>query len=350
LYSHLSDMSRLRQVIAEWGPPSLQNIYQAGYWFVLVLSGAALGRSALKRGNFVPAHGAAWAFFACSSLGSSRNTGFFALAAIPFAAYAMKDLSKTSLFRASLAILVLCAGYVPAVVWPRFDEPHFAEAVKAEGACRYLNHEKTALKGLRLYNGWDRGGYIGFRLHPDYAVFQDGRYLFHEYLVESHNIKSASGWLAFSKKYGFELAVMERKNNFVQMPVPAGSGKTVTVRFPYYSFLLPPEEWAVVFWDTASVVLVRRASVDGGWLAAREFRHFKPDNTQATALKLALGYVSVSGLEAELARYRKTVLELGLPGSALAALRRMDEIKAQARAFGYNTPKENSHGKLGGRT
>ena len=79
---------------------------------------------------------------------------------------------------------------------------------------------------------------------------------------------------------------------------------------PWYVPLLPRERWALVWWDRQALLFVDRARAPAAWVAAHEYRWWRPNDGEALADAGAHGEVPAGALEAERARW---AAEAGAP-------------------------------------
>jgi len=167
-------------------------------------------------------------------------------------------------------------------------------------AVDFLAREKAALGDLRLFNQYEWGGYLGWRMGEDYRVFGDGRYLFASQLPETQEALSAPKRLA-------EFAARRRLDGFLIRNYDAfssgvrvhadGSRKTLTR--PWYVDFLPRSRWALVYWDDQALLFVDRSRVPRAWLAAHEYRWRRPRDEAALADALSRGEVPARALAVE---------------------------------------------------
>jgi hypothetical protein len=191
--------------------------------------------------------------------------------------------------------------------------------------CRFLAQEDH-LKGKRLLNVWHHGGYLGFKLYPDYQVFYDGRYIFHDLLLESMEARRRpESWQRLLDKYRVDVACMQRNHGFASLKkLTYDGGKSFMGGQPIYLSYLPRELWALVYWDDDNLVLVRRGSVDPAWLAGAEYTHLLPDVEY-----LKTGKKDIPWLKRELARHLRQTEGRGPEDSSM--LKWMGNVLARKR-------------------
>ncbi len=106
-----------------------------------------------------------------------------------------------------------------------------------------------------LFNSYVSGGYLMWKLYPDYRVFWDGRQGSEELNRAGNDITYArAGWQQLLDRY--------QVNTVVTEPLSFIDG----VQYPMVQELRKSAFWALVFADQSSVVFVRKAAVEGRWL------------------------------------------------------------------------------------
>ena len=303
--------------LREWQPAELNQLAQSPFWVLLAVSALVLLQRALRRRDLPFPLLLSWLFFAVSAAQHVRTTAFFALTTVPFLLHLLSLYEKEGVpslrLKLGVSVVAMAATCFLFFAAHRYlDGPRWRYTAGAQGPVRYLAAEKAVLSGVKLYNPWGWGGYIGFKLWPDYKVFQDGRYIFHNYLPE---VEAARGdnlsWERFLSKYGFQAVLLERSRSSYATKVALGPLGERTLRFPFYSFFMPGSEWALVYWDEKSMLFVRRTEALREWLVKNEFRAFKPDNAEALRAKLDAGLQDKEVLKQEAGRLEKLLNGLG---------------------------------------
>ena len=237
---------------------------------------------------------------------------FMALTALPFTLYTLsleewtgRKLLAARAFMLGAALLTLLQFRDN--LWGRLGEP-WDGLLAPEGAAEFLKLNTTRLSPLRMYNPWGWGSYLGYTLSPDYKVFVDGRYIFHQYLDNMTSaLRNARSWKAFAEEHGIELAIVERLNDSVRVvEVKEPDGKR-GIRFigPIYSETFPIKDWAMVYWDAQALVFVKRGSVDANWLKGHEYRVLRAGELLKTHILTLEGLYSADEIKLELIRYLK---------------------------------------------
>lgn len=115
-----------------------------------------------------------------------------------------------------------------------------------EGAVDFIDHEEISGRG---FNNYRLGGYLIWRHYPDRPVFIDGRNLVYgsEFFVRYEaSLFDMEAWEALAGEYGVDYAVLDFRDQGVRRLVHH------LVRHP---------DWAWVYFDSKSVVFVRRLPV-----------------------------------------------------------------------------------------
>ena len=180
-----------------------------------------------------------------------------------------------------------------------------------------------------LYNHYNVGGYLLYRLSPPYGVFQDSRGAYPvEFLAALHAQHGGEASRGLLERFGVNTALIwsfEAK------------------------YLLPRQEWAVVYWDDRHCVLVRRAPQHEPLLARLEYRRYLPWGDDAD-------FGDPRALEALAAEMRRNERERGAPSAAVAAdlgivlgrMQRYEDARTElARAVALNPDNASAWAYLG---
>jgi len=217
---HLRFLEPLSEVILEWKPVSLTHPWAWPFAALWALSLVLVVIGFIKRRTpWVRAHLVSVLLFGAGALVHSRHAAYFSLVALPAAFVTLKSLAQEAKLRLKdrrLAFGLLYAALalfwvfqVRPQVWPlrTLDDSRFP--VQAAG---FLEEESPMLAGLKLYNPWGWGGYLGYEVGSEYKVFQDGRYIFHPLLAEGFSaVKDPKAWRVFMDRYGIDLALLENR-------------------------------------------------------------------------------------------------------------------------------------------
>lgn len=280
----------VRVGVAEWGPLSMRRPFNWPLAAELAAGAVVIWRAR----RLEPALAAAAAALTFATLFSARFNAFWAAAAVPLLAAAIPA-------KAALVVLsVLLAAALPIVKWGR----PYQDVFVARRAAEFVVSERAAFEPLRLFNTYEWGGYLGWRLGPERRVYGDGRYLFHGQLAELQDaLTGAQPMAAFLARNGLDALLI--RNYPTRLPgvrvYPDGTRREL--RRPWYVTYLPRERWALVWWDEKALVFVDRAKVPASWLAAHEYRWLRPGDEEALQDALARGEAPQAVVEAETARH-----------------------------------------------
>ncbi|MFA6029950.1 MAG: hypothetical protein WC969_08860 [Elusimicrobiota bacterium] len=296
---HAADGGTLARLIVEWRPldPS-----RPAHWpaFLLILLLAAV---LLKRPAAFRRAPAAWllaALFAALSLRHARFAPYLACAAVPLVASGLAGLYARAARAASALILAFCVlSTLRSGAELELGRAVFTDVlIPAQGAAFIARTPE--LHGRRFYHPWGWGGYLGYALQGRLKVFQDGRYIFHPLFAESARAaRSPEAWAAFLDERGVEAALVENLPFMRPGTRVHADGSTAALRRPWYASYFPSERWALLHSDERALLLVRRAAFDARWVAAREYRLYRPHDEEAFADALAHGEVSGERYAAE---------------------------------------------------
>lgn len=205
----------------EYLPPDFQ---QAAFYPFLALIGLSVWLAGSRRANLPLARRLLLAGWTVMGLFSARNIPLYAVIAVPILAQALaeevrgrkweKIEAAVAAIEASLrgalwlplstAVLILAMAFMPAVrETSRFDPRVFPAA-----AVDWI--EQHPQSG-RMFNYFPWGGYLLYRLYPQYPVFIDGQTDFYgEALTREYEtvITLAPGWEDVLARYGVEWVII----------------------------------------------------------------------------------------------------------------------------------------------
>ena len=314
LARHHAELGGLQDVIIEWSPPDFRPVF-LGFWILLAASSVVLLAALARRSPPPLVHAAAFAYFAFAASRHQRHLAYFTLAAVPvlvhaapsafagrvggrFAAVLGSFVALTSALH--VADVYSNVGFRPG--WKIVKQPR-------RRAADFLRREQAALGGLRLFNTWGDGGYLGWRLYPEWRVFYDGRYIFHGLLFETKAaLTDARRWRAHMARHGVQLAVMRQAGAKATLKLlPDEKGRKQPVPRPYWLDYMPPAEWALVYWNEEDLLFVRRDAVPAAWLARSEYKTLLPGDFARLHLEGKTGRLDEKRLREELARWDRDV-------------------------------------------
>jgi hypothetical protein len=244
--------------ISEWASPNFHSAGMQTFALLLLATFSALALGGKRPGtrDFV-----LLVVIAFAALNSSRHIPLFAMVAIPILAAGIESVlaernwlpgfrvsnsrkSKTALnLTIALGLILFCVVRVRIVLK---RQPALEAQELPLAAAEYIRQQHPP---GTIFNSYEWGGYLIWTLYPDYRVFVDGR----------------------CDMYGDQFL-----DEFVHTYKAENDWRTVLLRFGANTVILPPEaplavalrespEWDVTFYDSHSIVLVRRTA------AARQF-------------------------------------------------------------------------------
>lgn len=296
-------MRDLPGINAEWAP---QWLAPQPYFFCAAASLAAFALVVRARGGRLdPAFGLVALGFAVLALTAVRHQALFFVAATPFAARTLAALrSGEESGRPVGRIAPVAAPIVgAAIVWWTLSPP--AEGVLRprqgaftpgfgiernrfpEGGADYLaSHPRIG----NVYNTFAHGGYLLWRLFPPRQVFHDGRMeLVPGFLSEIGEARrNGLAWQALMRRYDVDGALVRYDEHRRPVVAPGPDGE---LRLEGYrtsnALLFPRSLYALVYWDDAAMLLVRRTPQRRAWLAEEEYAVVDPEDLEWTLAKAA---------------------------------------------------------------
>ena len=139
-------------------------------------------------------------------------------------------------------------------------------------AAEFIEREKLP---KNIYNTYDWGGYLSWKLYPDYLVFWDQR----QNSAEMFRL----GWEAMAGKPSW-------RDTFTRFGINTVVTRSSTIdtgqRYPQLDLLRMSPDWHLVFADDTALVFVREGSVPSGWLAERSLPKERMDDTILATARL----------------------------------------------------------------
>lgn len=268
LADHAGSMGVMASEILEWRALSLHNPFHLPQAALLAAAAAA---ACLSR---PPAALLVAALFA--GIAGARHARHMSYAA-PLAGLVLLEAAAAFADRRGVAerwrrygawaAVAAAAGFLawrmPGVVGrPRaFDESRLPTL-----AAGFIEAERAQFSRRRVYNEWGWGGYLAWRLGPEFPVFMDGRYVFHPLLAEASEAQaSTAAWRDFLDRWGVEwVLVADRPRAFT---VSTSRGP---LELEHYQAFFHPTLWALVHRDGTARVYVRRGAFPREWELTRE--------------------------------------------------------------------------------
>jgi hypothetical protein len=259
----------------EWiapGPMTLPHL-----WIALVAALLLLARFERDPGRWLLGLAAA-----ALALRYVRNVGVFfvviALVLTPTLVHLWRRIPASAVPRASrLALGLTVAILVTLPLDPRFP-PRFGESETTypRSAAAFL--ERHGLAPARVFNDVRFGGWLINRWYPDVQVFIDDRNEIHEPLLrelwEIWESSRPDRLAALLERWNLTTAVVHYRP---AIRVHDPTGAELGVR-GWSALWFPADSWALVHWDDAAMVLVRRTAHDPAWVDRHEYRYLRPDD------------------------------------------------------------------------
>jgi hypothetical protein len=319
LLLHWTQSADISRVIAEWKPLDFTNPVYLPVWGLLALAafgmaftGAVCFRLGGKQRPSWPLL-AATAAMGLMTLRHERSCAYFAVCAatlLPLLARDMgwEDAPWTRRIAAgwALAYGMFLVWLVPKAVWTTEFDYKFVPRAAAE----FMARERKVLEPLRLYNQWEWGGYLAWRLRPWYRVYWDGRYIFQGELAEAERaIRGPEDWRAFMDRGRLDGALLVNLSRMLPAQKRYPDGSLRDFPRPWYVFFMPRERWALVYWDRKALLFVDRRKVPEAWLAAREYRYARPGDGSALLEAMRLQEAPASEVRREDERHERELDE-----------------------------------------
>lgn len=315
IWRHCQNMEHISLHINEWKSIRLDDPWHWPFWIAL-LSGAGAALLLLRRRRWLPLGPlAALLFFGFSASQHSRMAAYCVACAVPFIVYFLHEAGVAAAASARrwllTVLLVAFASFALACSLKYgFARKTFNDHALPLRAAEFLASEAAELPRRVLYNPWGWGGYLGWRLHPGYLVFQDGRYIFHDLLKETGDaLASPAAWQEFLGRHDVDLALMENAPLRAEAIRTYPDGSTKAFWRPYYLSFMPRAGWALVYWDEKALIFARRDSVPAPWIKAHEYRLARPYDEGAFEDALARGEIPPNDLDFESTRHDRELAQ-----------------------------------------
>ena len=224
-------------------------MYQQPFLFygVLAIALVTLGVLIWRRQHTDPAHAFLFIGFTAAGFYSFRYMIFFVLIALIIVMPHVSALAERHFARARSLLFALLLAALSGVGYLTFQ--HGAWKLEAVETTYVPEHAAewilTRHPPAPLFNAYEYGGYLGWRLAPDYRMFIDPRCLDHD-VQDAYQTARGGHYRAVFEKYGVNSVVF-----YLFTPL-LNSIPEVTL------YLLMDQQWDVVYVDRLSVVLVRR--------------------------------------------------------------------------------------------
>lgn len=229
-------------------------------WFLIAFYGLGIWRARrLYWPEFLIA-----LFLACFSAAYMRNVGFFAVAMLPSIGFCLQQGTGLRLrpiapfFKYS--IVFLSAVFL---LWRTYDHWQITSKEKIissfypEQASRFIS--SSGLQG-RMFNSYNFGGYLIWKLYPQHRVFIDGRGLDPD-IYNNWKLMTSASLQEVGGRKEFEVLLDRYEVDYVVQPlVYFGTGRLT----PLLKFLMIKADWIPVYIDQQSFILVRNSQKNAG--------------------------------------------------------------------------------------
>jgi hypothetical protein len=222
--------------ILEWQPPALTNLQMLPFFilFILVLAGI------LFRWKHVPIlEILILGVFSYLSFSAARNIALFALVAAPVLARRWNEIieplvgrykkrgqiSEKITLRLNLFIALILVPLMLLAVADGLRQDRNQEHIHSQVPVSALNYLETQPESGPIFNSYNWGGYLVWRLYPQYKSFVDGRTdLFGDELLAEYfqTWQGGPGWEQLFNRWGITTVLIEAQAPLVQVLLDAG--------------------------------------------------------------------------------------------------------------------------------
>ncbi len=167
----------------------------------------------------------------------------------------------------------------------------------------FIKNNYAYLKDLKMYNGWNIGGYLEWHLYGYKKTFMAGRYIFSDMLVEYINIyNSKEDFEKFMIKYDIEMIVLPVSQQFTPFTYKI-KDHTYKVLRPIYNIPIDFNRWALVYFDTRTMILIKREKANSKFLKDNEYIFLKPYDFDKLYIDVMTDKKIISRIKKEIIRY-----------------------------------------------
>lgn len=291
-FDHWKDRALLSEHILEWHSLTFENPLHWPSWLLLgafvACTAAFLFRR--RREDLPLAPVALAAYLGSGMLQHTRLVAFFDLSAVVALAALARErrANEERTKRGCAGVLIMLGAYLAwALPFTDWKAPFNSKYVPVRAA-EYLARERAVFEGLRVYNQWEWGGYLTWRL-PWHKVYSDGRYVFHAQLPAMREAASSAGrWSFFLKQEKIDAALLPNLDLYFPTIKRYPDGAQKEFKRPWHIAYMPHPEWAIVYWDEQVILFARRRAVPKAWLDAKELALARPKDEAAFAEALRL--------------------------------------------------------------
>ncbi|MBI4063791.1 MAG: hypothetical protein HY401_05765 [Elusimicrobia bacterium] len=322
----VGDINLLQLAINEWQSAEFE--FSLVFFWVYFVSGLALILMSGWPGKRLRLEALLfWMFCGCMVFEHVRNVAVFGIATLPYLITAYSEIQlkagrwiKMAGTGILLMLTVLGARNFYATAKTRTETlivqggvpgPFVQTLGYPVRAFDFLDRNRY-LFGLRAYLEWGWGGYAEWRAaEKGLKVFFDGRYLFHDLLdLAMTKAESPASWQSFLTDWQVNMVIRSTPKldqYFVDETAKPGNSTDHLMRSRTALFY-SPKEWALVYWDAVSLVLVRRSAVSSGFLKKHEYKIWAPLDFHAVLFGIKTGRIKPDQAIKEM---RRNKLEAG---------------------------------------
>jgi tetratricopeptide (TPR) repeat protein len=191
-----------------------------------------------------------------------RHFPLAVLAALPLAARLLERLLPVRADRgrafAAAALMLLPSTIFVALAAPRRHRPGAASAGLPDRAVRYLDDNGVA---GRMFNTYNLGGYLIWRAWPRRQVFVDGRNVEYgpEFIAEAARWSRPETWERLDARWDFDYALVGNSPGYAAAVLDSSP------------------RWALVFWDDAALVYLKRTPANAALIRRDSYRRLQPN-------------------------------------------------------------------------
>jgi len=240
------------QVIDEYFPLwTYADLYNIHWMFfgcaVIAVSGLYFILRARKDMYWV--HAILFAGFAYQGLITFRFSYFLGIMCVALAAAYYREITQTLMRRYANSVLIFAYALLLAVSWISVQRSAFMSSpwerqYFPSAAVQYILQQRPP---QQLFNAFEYGGYLGWKLFPDYKIFIDQRNLDYQVYQEYAKVQKGDYADVFAK-YNIKTVLF-----YVKQPVLSRVP-------PIVAALINDQRWAVVYVDSIAIVLVDKHS------------------------------------------------------------------------------------------
>lgn len=208
------------------------------------------------------------------ALKSVRFIAIFVIASVPYVAVRLNALLHTAcmmripvwekvsngrLFGAIVLATLMVAGFYESYAPSKAYEWGMGldEKTVPAGAADFL--DQSGLRDIRLYNNFEYGGYLSYRLFPRFAIARDGRAEIFAPLNNAFMLHTTQEYRLMMDRFRFQAAVvtLEPSNGFEKL-------------------MRDDPGWVLVYWDDRALVYLRNDTLPPELLSQWQYRYFSP--------------------------------------------------------------------------